>query len=1287
MVSAIPRKLGRAVWPSMVTALVLLAVYVSGGRLLLGALPNVQDDIESLLSQRFQFDISIGQISGTMDGFSPRLTLSDFEVTDVKGVNALQLPSVTLGIDPWQTLLARSLRFEELTLTAPQIQWPERAGAEGPQLPEDVRGALNNFKRLQIRDAEILLPTGRSNASPRLRSLIVDMDLVRDRSLRQIKLIVEAAEGRIFSAEGSGTGNPFDLSQFSGELHGHLNSLGGLLLAEWFELDLSVEGQADYWFVVEQGMPDLVVQADFKDLTVLGEPQLAIDSFSFDAAWTARGEASEVWIDNATVISGAHILEVPRTQLTGSGRSWQALTEKWNISDAVNVLTGSGLLPGKANTILETLNPRGSIDSLRLSVDSWRAPLSAWNASMAVTDATTDPYNKVPGLAGIDASITADNAGALAWINTRNFDLLLPKVYEAPIHLDSAVGRLAGRWQRGALYLEEGLFLAEASDHNGMIEFEIDIPLSKPAVTTLQMRLAVALENAPISARHPYIPYRMPAEAYAWLNSALPQGEIEQAIFLWRGGFQPYGNAGQTMQLAAELQNLELDYQANWPVAAIERAALRLSDTEIDIWAPRSRIAELPLTDTAVGIRIRPDAVAFAMKSENNSSPAEFLSGLQKLPALDVAGSLMNDLTLTGESGVNADVFLGFDLRDVGNTLDIDFSADFDDIAVISQFLDIQADNVSGPLSYRHGTGFESAGLTASVWGRPLRVVIDPDLTQAPDTILAAQIDAKADVSDLLAWQAVEIPLPVSGITAVSVAVNVADDISVGISSELRGVTVDMPLPWGKSAQASAPLQVIWRDRDWAAWEIFWFGRFSAVVDAPELGQLAAHLDVTPRTRPPKSSGMSPKPGLGVTGHLPSLDLADWESFIKSLSGPPSTLAIPARAQDLRVSRLLWRGQELGSLDIHLRSDADQLLMDLDLPWLGATYSQERRMGFTETDGGVDAPTERVLRLTYLDLDRLPQFGDEMVDGQLPDPESGLGRWMRQLPVEIERVRRGSTDLGNLQLTIDYLENDGWRFQDIEGNFLGVQWLPSTYIAWRAEGEEATALTLAAELNDIAGSLELVGVSPIAETRGGRIDANWHWPGSPQDFQLTAVSGTLDLEMQSGSFLSANSEATGVLRLLSLLNLSGLFRRANMNQLFDPGVTFDRAVGRFEFDQGLMRIPDFSIEGSGGYFNFTSDVDLLNETLNGELVVTLPLVENIPWVAALAGGLPVAAGTYLVSKVFEDQVNQLSSGVYSVSGSLEEPEVVFERVFDAKTRMSPTAAQGSSDAESASSVK
>ena len=73
-----------------------------------------------------------------------------------------------------------------------------------------------------------------------------------------------------------------------------------------------------------------------------------------------------------------------------------------------------------------------------------------------------------------------------------------------------------------------------------------------------------------------------------------------------------------------------------------------------------------------------------------------------------------------------------------------------------------------------------------------------------------------------------------------------------------------------------------------------------------------------------------------------------------------------------------------------------------------------------------------------------------------------------------------------------------------------------------------------------------------------------------------------------------------------------------------------------------------------------------NENIDAELVVTLPLVDNIPWVAALAGGLPIAAGAYLASKVFEDQMMSLSSGVYSVSGPVSSPAVKFVRVFDAK---------------------
>ena len=63
----------------------------------------------------------------------------------------------------------------------------------------------------------------------------------------------------------------------------------------------------------------------------------------------------------------------------------------------------------------------------------------------------------------------------------------------------------------------------------------------------------------------------------------------------------------------------------------------------------------------------------------------------------------------------------------------------------------------------------------------------------------------------------------------------------------------------------------------------------------------------------------------------------------------------------------------------------------------------------------------------------------------------------------------------------------------------------------------------------------------------------------------------------------------------------------------------------------------------------------------------MPIADNLPWIAGLAAGsafIPVAAGVYVASKVFEEDVNRFSSGVYSVSGTLDNPLLKLEKVFD-----------------------
>ena len=73
--------------------------------------------------------------------------------------------------------------------------------------------------------------------------------------------------------------------------------------------------------------------------------------------------------------------------------------------------------------------------------------------------------------------------------------------------------------------------------------------------------------------------------------------------------------------------------------------------------------------------------------------------------------------------------------------------------------------------------------------------------------------------------------------------------------------------------------------------------------------------------------------------------------------------------------------------------------------------------------------------------------------------------------------------------------------------------------------------------------------------------------------------------------------------------------------------------------------------------------DLVNETMDSTLVATLPVATNLPWVAAVVGGLPAAAGVYLTSKLVEEQVDRLSSISYKLIGDWDDIEVRVDQIF------------------------
>jgi uncharacterized protein YhdP len=72
-----------------------------------------------------------------------------------------------------------------------------------------------------------------------------------------------------------------------------------------------------------------------------------------------------------------------------------------------------------------------------------------------------------------------------------------------------------------------------------------------------------------------------------------------------------------------------------------------------------------------------------------------------------------------------------------------------------------------------------------------------------------------------------------------------------------------------------------------------------------------------------------------------------------------------------------------------------------------------------------------------------------------------------------------------------------------------------------------------------------------------------------------------------------------------------------------------------------------------GQINKNYKGELQNLDLNLDL--RLRVGENIPWYAAILGGLPAVAGSAVIAEIFEENLNDLSNYQYEVVGTLNKP--------------------------------
>ena len=139
-------------------------------------------------------------------------------------------------------------------------------------------------------------------------------------------------------------------------------------------------------------------------------------------------------------------------------------------------------------------------------------------------------------------------------------------------------------------------------------------------------------------------------------------------------------------------------------------------------------------------------------------------------------------------------------------------------------------------------------------------------------------------------------------------------------------------------------------------------------------------------------------------------------------------------------------------------------------------------------------------------------------------------------------------------------------------------------------------------------------------------------------------------------------------KLLGVLNLRNiLVKLANLDLSIDEftSTQLSRVEGDLLFSKSKLRlVSPLHIETNAAKMRWVGQINKNSKNNLEELDLNLDLRirfgENLPWYAAILGGLPAVAGSAVLNEIFQEDINNFTNYQYEILGTISEPK--FERV-------------------------
>ena len=201
-----------------------------------------------------------------------------------------------------------------------------------------------------------------------------------------------------------------------------------------------------------------------------------------------------------------------------------------------------------------------------------------------------------------------------------------------------------------------------------------------------------------------------------------------------------------------------------------------------------------------------------------------------------------------------------------------------------------------------------------------------------------------------------------------------------------------------------------------------------------------------------------------------------------------------------------------------------------------------------------------------------------------------------------------------------------------------------------------------------------IGIEPNFEMDTIFVETNVSWQSLPWEFDYAEVLGDVYIEVEG--LLIKNREdlqaQNNILRLVNIFNVTDSFEKVtnlDFRKLYKSGFSADNVKGDILLTKDSIKLQKPLIFKSGSSeFKWKGvigrDEKGYPDSLALEVTMTLPIREYLPAYAFLLGG-PITAGVvYIAGKAFERNLDQISSGSWSITGTLQDPKTDFNGWFE-----------------------